>query len=45
MATADKLPLFKGLNTQLDMDTLETTEIESLCMKCHKNVSFQHRSK
>lgn len=31
-------PLFRDLDADLDMDELEASEIESMCMKCYKNV-------
>ena len=33
-----KKPLFRALDSQIDMDEMETSVIESLCMKCHENV-------
>ena len=36
MATSK--PLFQDLDKQIDLDDLETSEIESLCMNCHENV-------
>lgn len=35
---AAKKPLFRDLDAGLDLDELEATEIESLCMKCYNNV-------
>ena len=35
-----KVPLFQGLEEQLDMEELEASEIESLCLNCYKNVSM-----
>ena len=34
-----KKPLFQDLGAQIDMDDLETSEMESMCMRCHKNAS------
>lgn len=47
MATTDevvstdtgKKPLFRDLDADLDLDELEASEIESVCMRCYKNVS------
>lgn len=33
-----KNPLFRDLGAQIDLAELETSEIESMCMRCHKNV-------
>ncbi len=35
-----KKPLFRALDAQVDLDEMETSVIESLCMKCHENVSI-----
>ena len=34
-----KKPLFRDLNASENLDDLETSEIESLCMNCGENVS------
>lgn len=34
-----KKPLFRALEAQVNLDEMETSVIESLCMKCRKNVS------
>jgi hypothetical protein len=39
-AVESKKPLFRDLGAQIDLDELEVSEIESMCMRCHKNVSF-----
>ena len=31
-------PLFRALDAQIDLDEMETSVIESLCMKCFKKV-------
>ena len=33
-----KKPLFGDLEVPVDLDQLETSEIESLCMRCRENV-------
>ena len=33
-----KKPLFRALDAEVNLDEMETSVIESLCMKCRKNV-------
>ena len=40
-----KKPMFQELNAPLDLNELETSEIESLCMNCHENVKLFSRGK
>ena len=37
-STAASKPLFRDLDADVDLDELETSEIESLCMRCYKEV-------
>ena len=34
-----KVPLFRDLEAGLDLDEMEISEVESLCMNCYRNVS------
>lgn len=36
--SVEKRPLFRDLGAQIDLDELEVSEIQSLCMNCQKNV-------
>lgn len=38
-----KKPLFRDLGAQINLDEVETSEIESLCMRCHENVNEELR--